>query len=602
MSSREPSGTIGVAVEVLKIAFRATPRLAMIVIAMTAVVAICGAIQPLWFNLLVNAILERDEMAVLFIAGLIGMTTTTFVVLGWARFHASQSLQERTNLYLDEQMARMSLELPGIEHHERPAYQDKMTLLREQRIFLSQALMSTLGGVSIAIRGLAVAALLVSVHPALILLLTFGMGLIFCTQQADRLRDASLEATADLTRQDTHLFELATSARTAKELHIFGLDNELLARHARLWQAVDATRLKAMLQGAGIQALGWLGFVIGYVGAIAFVAWLVTQGRSTPGDMIMALGLATQSYGLLQGGLAIFAWMLLSLGAVRHYLWLRAYADADVKAEADAPHPRVPTRLRHGIDFEHVSFRYPGTDQDVLTDVTFQIPAGSTVAIVGDNGAGKSTLVKLLSRFYDPTTGRILVDDVKLQDFDIEEWRSRLASAFQDFARFEFVVQEAVGVGDLQRINNFMAVDRALEDAGAGELFATLPQGAETQLGRGWEGGVELSGGQWQKIALGRAMMREHSLVLMLDEPTASLDPQAEHELFQRHVYAARRASDENGAITVLVSHRFSTVRMADMIIVIEGGRVREVGSHEELQAAKGLYAELYELQARAYR
>lgn len=602
MSSSEATGTIGVAAEVFKIAFRATPRLAMIVIAMTTAVAICGAIQPLWFNLLVNAILDRDETAILLIAGLIGMTTTTFVVLEWARFHASQSLQERTNLYLDEQMARMSLELPGIEHHERPVYQDKMALLREQRIFLSQALMSTLGGVQIAIRGLAVAALLVSVHPALVLLPAFGIGLIFCTQKADRLRDASFEATADLARQNTHIFELATSARTAKELHIFGLGNELLARHARLWQAVDAARLKAMLRGAGIQSLGWLGFVIGYVGAIAFVAWLVTQGRSTPGDMIMTLGLATQSYGLLQGGLAIFAWMLLSLGAVRHYLWLRKYADADGVAEADSPRTPVPSRLRHGIEFEHVSFRYPGIDQDVLTDVTFQIPAGSTVAIVGDNGAGKSTLVKLLSRFYEPTTGRILVDGIELQAFDIGEWRSRLAAAFQDFARFEFVAREAVGVGDLRRINSSAAVDWALEHAGAGELFATLPRGSETQLGRGWEGGVELSGGQWQKIALGRAMMREHPLVLILDEPTASLDPRAEQALFQRHVYAARRASEQSGAITVLVSHRFSTVRMADMIVVIERGRVREVGSHEELQSAGGLYAELYELQARAYR
>lgn len=475
-------------------------------------------------------------------------------------------------------------------------------MLREQRIFLSQALMSTLGGVQVAIRGLAVAALLVTVHPALILLPAFGISLVFCTRKADRLREASLEATADLARRGTHIFELATSARTAKELHIFGLGNELLARHARLRQALDTARLQAMLRGAGIQALGWLGFVTGYVAAIAFVAWLVIQGRSTPGEMIMALGLATQSYGLLQGGLAIFGWMLLSLGAVRHYLWLRAYAGGRGSAASDGPHPSVPSQLSHGIDFEHVSFRYPDTERDILTDVTLHIPAGSTVAIVGDNGAGKSTLVKLLSRFYEPTEGRILIDRIELRGLDIEEWRLHLSAAFQDFARFEFVAQEAVGVGDLCRIEDPVAVQEALERAGADDLLATLPMGSRTQLGGGWESGVELSGGQWQKFALGRAMMREHPLVLILDEPTASLDPQAEHDLFQRHVHAARRASERSGAIAVLVSHRFSTVRMADMIVVIEGGRVREVGSHEELHGAGGLYAELYELQARAYR
>lgn len=603
MGGNKAPGVLRAAAEVFKIAFRVTPRSAVVVITMTITVSICGAIQPLWLNLLVNAILERDTPAILVIAGVTGLTTTTFVVFDWARFHASQSLQERTNLYLDAQMARMSLELPGLEHHERPSYQDRMALLREQRIFLSQSLMSTLLGLNLTVRAAVVIGLLVSVHPLLALLAASGIGLIICTRKADQLREQSLTVTAQESRRTVHLFDLATSARTAKELHIFGLGDEVLNRHGWLWKVIDEIRLKAMLRGAGIQALGWFGFTIGYATAIAFVAWLAIHGTATTGEMVMTLGLATQVYGLLQGGHAMFAWLLLSLGAVRHYLWLSAYATPTQDPGKGLPrHVPVPLRLTHGIDFKNVSFRYPDTDHDVLTDVTLHLPAGSTVAIVGDNGAGKSTLVKLLSRFYEPTAGRILVDGIEVRDFDIEEWRSRLSAAFQDFARFEFVAREAVGVGDLHHIDDLLAVEHALGRAGADDLLATLPRGAETQLGREWEEGVELSGGQWQKIALSRAMMRNDPLVLILDEPTASLDPQAEHNLFQHHVSAAGRAAKQSGAITILVSHRFSTVRMANVIVVIEGGHVREVGSHAELQAASGLYAELYELQAHAYR
>jgi ATP-binding cassette subfamily B protein len=451
------------------------------VVIMTIIVSLCGAIQPLWLSLLVAAILDSDRHAVLVIAGVMGLTTTTFVVFDWARFHASQSLQERTNLYLDAQMARMSLELPGLEHHERPSYQDRMALLREQRIFLSQSLMSTLLGLNLAVRAAVVIGLLASVHPLLMLLSACGIGLVTCTRKADQLREKSLATTAHVSRQTVHLFDLATSAKTAKELHIFGLGDELLNRHDRFSNAIDAARLKAMLRAAGIQSLGWLGFVIGYVTVIAFVAWLAIHGRATTDEMVMTLGLATQVYGLLQGGLAMFAWLLLSLGAMRHYLWLSAYAiPAQDPAKGFPRHVPVPVRLRHGIDFENVSFRYPDTNHDVLADVTLHLPAGATVAVVGDNGAGKSTLVKLLSRFYEPTAGRILVDGIEVRDFDIEEWRSRLSAAFQDFARFEFVTQEPVGVGDLRHIEDPLAVERALGRAGADDLLATLPRGAET--------------------------------------------------------------------------------------------------------------------------
>lgn len=246
-----------------------------------------------------------------------------------------------------------------------------------------------------------------------------------------------------------------------------------------------------------------------------------------------------------------------------------------------------------------MSFSYPGTDKLVLDDVSFDLPAGSVVAVVGENGAGKSTLVKLLSKMYEPTSGRILVDDADLSRIAAESWRERLAGAFQDFFKFELRARHSVGVGDAPRFDDVNAAGAAVERAGAGDVIERLSGGLETQLGSTWPGGAEVSFGQWQKLALARAYMREHPLVLVLDEPTAALDSETEHALFERYAQAARTAE---GRITILVSHRFSTVRMADLIIVLDQSRIAEIGSHEELMVRAGEYASLYDIQATAYR
>jgi ATP-binding cassette subfamily B protein len=237
----------------------------------------------------------------------------------------------------------------------------------------------------------------------------------------------------------------------------------------------------------------------------------------------------------------------------------------------------------------------------VLSEVDLHLPAGTTVAFVGENGAGKSTLVKLLCRFYEPTDGRITVDGVNLGAFDPAAWRERIAAGFQDFIRFAFLARESVGVGDVRAIDDEAAVLAALERADARELVDRLPAGLETQLGREAGDGVELSGGQWQKIALGRAMMRTRPLLLILDEPTSALDAHAEHELFERYVASARAVARATGGIAIFVSHRFSTVRMADHIVVVDGGSIVEHGTHHELVANGRLYADLYKLQAAAY-
>jgi ATP-binding cassette subfamily B protein len=239
----------------------------------------------------------------------------------------------------------------------------------------------------------------------------------------------------------------------------------------------------------------------------------------------------------------------------------------------------------------------------VLDDVSVTLPAGAVVAIVGENGAGKTTLVKLLAKLYEPSSGSIFIDEIPLARVSAAEWRVRLAGAFQDFFRFEFHAAHTVGLGDVPRMDDEVAVRTAIDRAGAADVVTALESGLHTQLGLTWPQGVELSFGQWQKLALARGFMRDQPLLLVLDEPTAALDAETEHALFERYAAAARGEKlAELGRVTILVSHRFSTVRMADLILVLDGSRLVEVGTHEELMSQHGSYSELYSIQAAAYR
>jgi ATP-binding cassette subfamily B protein len=324
------------------------------------------------------------------------------------------------------------------------------------------------------------------------------------------------------------------------------------------------------------------------------VLQLVAEGHATPGDLALAVTLASQVDSTVAGAVQIFGSLQQTLRTTGYYLWLVDYANTAGPAAGSGD--GLPAQPRELL-LDRVSFTYPGTAAPVLRDVSLQLQAGSTVALVGENGAGKTTLVKLLCRLYEPTAGRILLDGKELRDVPAAAWRSRLAAGFQDFVRFELLASESIGVGDLQRIDRPAAVLAALDRAGSRDLPASLPAGIDTQLGRSFQDGVDVSSGQWQKIAMARAMMRDRPDLLLLDEPTASLDAQTEHTLFAR--WAGR--GDHRGTITVLVSHRFSTVRMADLIVVLDRGSVREVGTHEQLMTSDGLYASLYRLHARAY-
>jgi ATP-binding cassette, subfamily B, bacterial len=579
--------------------WRADPKRAAAVAALTLAQTLSASLAPLWLKLLIDGVLRSD-----FRSAVVG----AFLTAAGIGFHGAgvllafllrANLTERASLLLQEEICGVTAGLPGLEHFERPEYLDKVHLLQSDTPKLLNSGWAVVDAFSLGIRILITGVLLGSVHPAMLLLPVFTVPSLITGRQSQRVLEVVKDETAEGVRLEQHLFGLATSAVPAKELRVFGLEAEIDTRARVVWEEITSKHLRANTRAWMLGSVGWLFFAIGYTAAAALLLLQATRGQATPGDVVLVVTAGGQVAGHAGGAIGLVKQALDTAGSLGRYLWILDYARSTLLA---SPSAVVPDRLASGVDFEHVTFRYPGTQTDVLKDITVHFPAGSTVAIVGENGAGKTTAVKLLCGFYCPTEGRIVVDGVDLTSVDPLAWRQHLSAGFQDFARFEFVAREAVGVGDLALIEDCRAVEAAMERAHAADLIATLENGLETQLGRQFATGVELSGGQWQKLALSRAMMRESPLLLILDEPTAALDASAEHHLFQRYVATAKRVAAANGAITVLVSHRFSTVRMADLIVVFNGGLVAEVGSHSELMLRRGLYAELFNLQAFGYR
>ena len=561
-----------------------------------------GPAQAWGLKLLTDAVTTGHMTAGLQAAALVAGLLVVSDSMSWLMIGVLMGIRERVGQAMDRLLMGLAMRVPGIEHYERPDYQDELQLLRNQRHALANIPDATLGVVGLIVRTVATVGLLAAIHPWLAVLPAFGIPAVALGGIAERRRQDLQERVAERSRAAGWLYATATEPELGKELRVFGARRGILRRHDDLSAEVTAESTANENRTSALAAAGWLAFAAGFVGAIALVANEARNGRATPGDLVLTLSLAHQINGQLTGAVSRVSFLVRSARVGHRFLWLSDYAAAAIAAVTPARPVAPPDRLTKGITFEGVSFRYPGTEADVLKEVNLHLDAGSTVAIVGDNGAGKSTLIKLLCRFYEPTTGRILVDGVPMSEIDPLDWRERLAAGFQDFSRFQLKAMASVGVGHLPEVENEVAVQGALRRASAVDVVEDLPDGLDTQLGRRFEGGVELSGGQWQKIALGRAMMRELPLLLVLDEPTSSLDARTEHALFERYAGAAQRVGTEVGAITVLVSHRFSTVRMADCIIVVQDGRIAEMGSHADLIANAGIYAELYELQARSYR
>lgn len=570
----------------LQLAYRAEPRLLLVSSGLLIASWLPEALNALWLKYFAQGISEHRSGLVQAAAFGLAASATAAWFLRTLGSRIELAFRERATIFVESHVARLQAGTGGIEHHERPEHLDRLQMLREQAFLLNHlwgAFMSTAGSLG---RLLITVLLLMSIHPALIALALFAIPTVLVSSRRAAVERRTQEAAGSHRRLTRHLFEIGTGAGPAKEVRVAHTAARLITQRrdawARWWAEVGRARWASAAWNGGAWAL----FGVAYIGAVAFVAYGLQAG---PGNVLLALAAGanlSRYLGVTVGQAEFLRW---TIDATRRLVWLERYA----KSHDDGAESAAPERLRQGIRLEHVSFRYPGTEALVLDDVNLNLPARSVVALVGENGAGKTTLVKLLCKFYPPSEGRICVDETDLARVPAATWRRRLAGAFQDFFRFEFLARTNIGLGDLPRLDDAPVIGTAVERAGAGDVVTRLPRGLDTQLGPTWHDGVELSFGQWQKLALARGFMRDSPLLVVLDEPTAALDAETEHALFERFA-AASHAANDDGRITVLVSHRFSTVRMADLIVVLDGARVAELGSHSELMARNGLYAELY--------
>jgi ATP-binding cassette, subfamily B, bacterial len=576
----------------VRLGYRHEPRWLVWSFLLSLAAALPDALLALWLALLGRGVLEGDRRLLAVAATGLALSAAGTWVLRTVDARVQRRFRDRITIALEAHVARLQASVATIAHQERPEWLDRLTVLREEVFVLDHLYMSLFSTAGWVLRLAVTVALLVSISPVLAALALFALPTIWTSAWRPAVERAAQERGAPSSRLARHLYQTATTAPPGKEVRVAGIGGRLAADRRAAWERWYGPLARARSTSAAWHSLAWAVFGVGYLGAVVVVASVLDAGPAAV-LLVLAAGSRLSAYiGATAGEIGFLRgiWM----DGSRRLAWLEDYAAA-LAATADRP---APATLSRGIRLERVSFAYPGTDRLALDDLSLDLPAGAVVALVGENGAGKTTLVKLLCKLYEPTSGRILVDGQPLDRIDADEWRSRLAGAFQDFFRFELRARHSVGVGDLPRLDDEPAVAAAVGRAGAADVVEGLVGGLDTQLGPTWPGGVEVSFGQWQKLALARGFMREGPLLLVLDEPTAALDAETEHALFERYAAAARSGS----GVTLLVSHRFSTVRMANLIVVLDGARVVELGSHAELLERGGQYAELYGIQAAAYR
>ncbi len=506
---------------------------------------------------------------------------------------ASQSLLrallgQRVNVMILEKALTLQL-----SHFEDSEFYDKLTQARREASSRPLSLVNrTFGLVQNAISLTSYAVLLFAFSPwAVVILIGAGLPSFFAEAKFSGDAFRLFRWRSPDTRMQMYLETVIAREDGVKEVKLFQLGPKLLQRYRDIFN-----KLFVEDRALTLRRDTW-GFLLGLLSTAAFYgayAWIViatVYGRITLGAMTMYLVL------FRQGQTAVAAILSAISGMYEDNLYLSnlyEYLGQPVPirrgAVAKGPHPE------RGVEFEHVSFAYPGATENALTDINLQLRRGESLALVGENGSGKTTLIKLLTRLYEPTEGRILLDGQDLGEWDVEALRQRIGVIFQDFGRYQFTVGENIGAGDVRYLQDADRQARAAETGLAAPFIEAMPEGYGTQLGRWFKGGRELSGGQWQKIALSRAFMRSDADILVLDEPTAAMDAASEaavFDLFREH---------SKDKMTILISHRFSTVRAADQIIVIHGGRIVERGDHDSLVAANGTYAQLFRLQARGYQ
>ena len=557
------------------------------------------ALNPIFYGLFASGAVHHDARQIMI--AVVGLVGTTVISVAMDAIGSNARLKQLT--YVGYEFSRRVAITMGtietLDHHEDPELLDRLEAFRARADSLGGVLNSILNSINTLVFSAATVVVALSADWRLLILAALGVPRLLLVKRTAGWDKRAEEEGSPHRRLADRLVDLTRDVDAGAETRVFGLRTELLGRISRATRAWQRPEIRRADQHAVLDLANGLLY---FGGAAAIIGWILSdavQGRVS----IAALTIAVTCVGSLQGVssylVAVVRMLTDASRSANRYIWLRDYA-----AEVHARHGGEllpPERLRSGIRLEGVGYRYTGADADSLTDIDLELPAGTVVALVGENGAGKSTLVKLLTGMYQPTRGRILIDDVDLAEIDLNSWRMRTSGAFQDHADFELAAMESIGIGDLSKINNETEVRRALYDGAATDVLTDLPRGRQPQLGPSWPEGVDLSGGQWQRIAIARGMMRPELLMLALDEPTSALDAATEHALFDRYAAAAQEVG-HRGAVTLLVTHRFSTVAAADIVLVLENGRIVESGSHDQLIAARGKYSELYELQAKGYR
>ena len=565
--------------------------------ALLVVSAVLRPLFPLLFKVLVDGVLGHHVASVVLAAVGLGLVTAGGTAAGSYSSLYLWNVWERMTVTIDEQLVGMASRLGRVDRVERPEYLDHLTLVRTNRERFQESMMALLFSLSLALQVVITVVILAAIQPLLLLLPLFSAVPILASRWVESYVHGVRRRTAHLFRVANAFMMLAIDAAAAGELRVLRLRNFLIQRHRAEWWPMVRRRSRAQMFAVAVSAAAMLLFTLGFGGAVLLITVRSVRGSATLGSVVLVLTAGQQLHNQIAGVIGTAPDLFRVLELMREYAWLARYVDQN----EDRGTLHAGQTLRHGIRLEQVSFRYPGSEDEAVHDVSLELPAGSVVALVGPNGAGKSTVVKLLCGLIGATSGRILVDGVDVADLDLPGWRTELSGAFQDFIRLEVVARESVGAGSVAQIESPAAVRQALRRSDVAELERELPHGLETPLGRAFLKGIDRSGGQWQKVALGRAMMRDGPLVLVLDEPTYSLDVESERRVFE---WFARVAATENpiGTITVIVSHRFSTVRTASRIAVLDEGRLMEWGTHAELMAAGGRYATMYRTQAEGYR
>jgi len=500
----------------------------------------------------------------------------------------SELFTNATSIRLMEHAATLDL-----EDFEDPDLQDKLDRARRQTMGRMSLLSQLFGQAQDMVTVVSFAAGLLVYAPWLMVLLAIALVPAFIGESHFNAVNYSLNFQwTPERRQLEYIRQMGASVETAKEVKIFDLNRFFIARFrelsAKFFLANRALARRRAFWGTLLAALGTLGYYIAY----AYIAWRTVKGDFSIGDLTFLAGSFRRLRQLLESLLIGFSQVA---GQAMYLDDLYSFFEIEPEIRSQPDAAKVPRPIGRGFVFDNVGFRYPDAEKWALRGLQFELRAGEVLALVGENGAGKTTLVKLLARLYDPDEGRILLDGRDLRDYDLNDLRANVGVIFQDFVRYHLTAGENIAVGQVEAMHDTSRIREAARRSMADEVIESLPQGYDQLIGRRFKTGVDLSGGQWQKIAIARAYMRD-AQVMILDEPTAALDARAEFEVFQRF----KELSEDRTA--VLISHRFSSVRMADRILVLAEGRLEDSGTHDELMARGGRYAELFELQAAGYR